>query len=103
MMTPLNAGLPTIGTVPAQPLHEGNGTFGGPIKKNRVFFFGSVDALRSGVGSGFAASAISPEYASIIQQRYPNIRIQVKNADEAVQFMIDRVDYHSPQQKGFNL
>jgi hypothetical protein len=58
--------------VPVFRRNEGNGTFGGPIKKNRIFFFGSVDVLRSGVGSGFSASAISPEFASIVQQRYPN-------------------------------
>jgi hypothetical protein len=58
--------------VPVFRRNEGNGTFGGPIKKNKTFFFASVDALRSGVGSGFAATAISPEFASIIQQRYPS-------------------------------
>src|SRR6266536_1029382 len=58
--------------VPVFRRNEGNGTFGGPIRKNKLFFFAAVDALRSGVGSGFAASAISPEFASIIQQRYPN-------------------------------
>ena len=57
--------------VPVFRRNEGNGTVGGPVKKNKVFFFAAVDALRSGVGSGFAASAISPEYANIIQQRYP--------------------------------
>src|SRR5262249_17496050 len=59
-------------TVPTFRRNEGNGTIGGPIKRNKLFFFGWVDVLRSGVGSGFSASAISPEFASIIQQRYPN-------------------------------
>src|SRR5215472_8549881 len=59
-------------SVPVFRRNEVNGTIGGPIKKNRIFFFGSVDVLRSGLGSGFAASAISPEFTSIIQQRYPN-------------------------------
>jgi len=58
--------------VPVFRRNEGNATFGGPIKKNSLFFFGSLDILRSGVGSGFSSSAISPEFASIIQQRYPN-------------------------------
>src|SRR5258706_10947285 len=58
--------------VPVFRRNEANGTIGGPIRKNKLFFFGSVDVLRSGVGSGFSASAISPEFASIIQQRYPN-------------------------------
>lgn len=58
--------------VPVFRRNEGNGTFGGPIKKNKLFFFGSIDILRSGLGQGFGASAISPELTSIIQQRYPN-------------------------------
>jgi hypothetical protein len=58
--------------VPVFRRNEGNATLGGPIKKNRIFFFGSVDVLRSGVGAGFSASAISPELTSVIQQRYPN-------------------------------
>lgn len=58
--------------VPVFRRNEGNATIGGPIKKNKLFFFGSVDVLRSGVGAGFSASAISPEFASVIQQRYPN-------------------------------
>jgi hypothetical protein len=58
--------------VPVFRRNEGNGTFGGPIKKNRLFFFGSADVLRSGVGAGFTSSAISPELTSIVQQRYPN-------------------------------
>jgi hypothetical protein len=58
--------------VPVFRRNEANATFGGPILKNRLFFFGSVDVLKSGVGAGFSASAISPEFASVIQQRYPN-------------------------------
>ena len=57
--------------VPVFRRNEANATIGGPILKNRTFFFGSVDVLKSGVGAGFSASAISPEFASIIQQRYP--------------------------------
>src|SRR5262249_32415620 len=59
-------------TVPVFRRNEGNGTFGGPIKKNRLFFFGSVDVLKSGIGAGFPSGAISREFASIIKQRYPN-------------------------------
>src|SRR5258708_600687 len=57
--------------VPVFRRNEGNGTFGGPIKKNKLFFFGSVDVLRSGAGSAFSASAISPGLPSITHQRYP--------------------------------
>jgi hypothetical protein len=58
--------------VPVFRRNEGNGTIGGPIVKNRLFFFGSVDVLRSGVGSGFSASAITPEYTNFIEQNFPN-------------------------------
>ena len=58
--------------VPVFRRNEANGTIGGPILKNRLFFFASVDVLRSGLGAGFSSSVISPEFANIIQQRYPN-------------------------------
>jgi len=58
--------------VPVFRRNEANGTIGGPVVRNRLFFFGSVDVLRSGVGAGFSASAISPEFASVIGQRFPN-------------------------------
>src|SRR5713226_1301660 len=57
--------------VPVFRRNQVNATLGGPIIKNRLFFFGSVDVLRSGLGQGFSSSAISPEFANIIQQRYP--------------------------------
>ena len=58
--------------VPVFRRNETNGTFGGPIKKNKLFFFGSVDVLRSGLGQGFGDSAITPQFASVIQSLYPN-------------------------------
>ena len=58
--------------VPVFRRNEANATLGGPILKNKLFFFGSVDVLRSGVGAGFTSSAITPEFANIIEQRYPN-------------------------------
>ncbi len=58
--------------VPVFRRNEANATIGGPILKNKLFFFGSVDVLRSGLGQGFSSSAISPEFANIIQQRLPN-------------------------------
>lgn len=58
--------------VPVFRRNEANGTIGGPIRKNKMFFFGSVDVLRSGLGQGFSASAITPEFADYIQQNYPN-------------------------------
>jgi hypothetical protein len=58
--------------VPVFRRNEANGTIGGPIKKNRLFFFGSVDVLRSGLGQGFSSSAVSPELTSFIEQNFPN-------------------------------
>jgi hypothetical protein len=58
--------------VPVFRRNEANGTIGGPVIKNKLFFFGSVDVLRSGLGQGFSDSAITPEFANIITQRFPN-------------------------------
>jgi hypothetical protein len=58
--------------VPVFRRNEANASIGGPILRNKLFFFGSVDVLRSGVGAGFTSSAITPEFAQIIEQRYPN-------------------------------
>ena len=59
-------------TVPVFQRNEANGTIGGPIVRNKLFFFGSVDVLRSAVGSSFSASAVTPQFASYIQQHFPN-------------------------------
>src|SRR5947209_7839093 len=58
--------------VPVFQRNEANGTIGGPVVKNKLFFFGSVDVLRSAVGSSFASSAVTPEFANYIQQHFPN-------------------------------
>jgi hypothetical protein len=58
--------------VPVFQRNEANGTIGGPVVKNKLFFFGSVDVLRSAVGSSFSDSAVTPEFANYIQQRFPN-------------------------------
>jgi len=59
-------------TVPVFRRNEINGTVGGPIVKNKLFFFGSYDVLRSSIGSGSAASAITPEFSNYIQQNFAN-------------------------------
>lgn len=58
--------------VPTFQRNESNGTIGGPVVRNKLFFFGSVDVLRSAVGSSFSASAITPQFANYIEQHYPN-------------------------------
>jgi hypothetical protein len=52
--------------------HDMSGTFGGPILKNRTFFFGSVQPLRSRVSQ--ATSVITfetPEFVSYATGKYP--------------------------------
>jgi hypothetical protein len=58
--------------VPVFQRNEANGTIGGPVVRNKLFFFGSVDVLRSAVGSSFSSSAVTPQFASYIQQHFPN-------------------------------
>ena len=58
--------------VPVFRRNEMNGTVGGPILKNRLFYFGSAEVLRSSIGSGSANSAITPEFANYIEQNFPN-------------------------------
>jgi hypothetical protein len=59
-------------TVPVFQRNEANGTVGGPIVKNKLFFFTSVDVLRSGVGSSFSSSAVTPDFVNYIQTHFPN-------------------------------
>lgn len=53
--------------------HDISATFGGPIIKNRTFFFGSVQPLRSRVSQ--ATSVITfetPEFVDFARRNYPN-------------------------------
>jgi hypothetical protein len=56
--------------VPVFRRNEANWSLGGPIIKNRTFAFGSMDILRSGVGAGFASSAVTPEFIDLAKQRF---------------------------------
>jgi hypothetical protein len=58
--------------VPVFRRNEANWSLGGPIVKNRTFAFGSMDILRSGVGAGFSASAVTPEFINYVSQKYPS-------------------------------
>jgi hypothetical protein len=58
--------------VPVFRRNEVNWSLGGPVIRNRTFFFGAMDILRSGVGSGFSSSAVTPEFTNYVAQRYPN-------------------------------
>lgn len=64
--------------VPVFRRNEYNGSIGGPILKNRLFGFGSFDILRSGLGQGFSAGAVTPELIDYASRRFPtNISTRV--------------------------
>jgi hypothetical protein len=46
--------------------------FGGPIKKNRLFFFTSYDGLRAGGGQAAVATVETQAFANFVEQTYPN-------------------------------
>jgi hypothetical protein len=58
--------------VPVFRRNEANWSLGGPIIKNKTHFFGSMDILRSGVGTGFIDNAVTQDFIDLMQQRYPN-------------------------------
>lgn len=58
--------------VPVFRRNEFNGTLGFPIIKNKLFGFLSTDILRSGLGLGSSASAVTPQLASYVAQNFPN-------------------------------
>jgi hypothetical protein len=58
--------------VPVFRRNEANWTFGGPIVKNKTHFFAGMDILRSGVGTGFQARAVTPNFIDFMRQRFPN-------------------------------
>jgi hypothetical protein len=62
---------PTVGYAPFQK-HDISGTFGGPIIKDKVFFFGSVETLRSLSSSGKQGTTFeSPDFVAWAQQNFP--------------------------------
>ncbi|MCI0391427.1 MAG: TonB-dependent receptor [Acidobacteria bacterium] len=58
--------------VPVFRRNEATWTFGGPIIKNKTHFFGSMDILRSGVGTGFLANTVTQDFIDLMKQRFPN-------------------------------
>ena len=65
----------TLFTTKYEPFsrHDMSATFGGPIWKNRTFFFGSVQPLRSRISQ--ATSVITfetPEFVDYARRNYPN-------------------------------
>ncbi len=59
-------------TVPAYSLNEGGFTFGGPIIKNRTFFFGSLDVLRSSTGHAQQSVVPTQAFLNYANSQFPN-------------------------------
>jgi hypothetical protein len=59
-------------SVPVFRRNEWVAALGGPIVKNRTFFFGSVDVLRSGVASNSLVRTVTPEFLDLVQRVRPN-------------------------------
>jgi hypothetical protein len=58
--------------VPVFRRNEGAWSFGGPILKERTFFFASMDFLKSGVAFGRDASVATPDFINFMEQNNPN-------------------------------
>lgn len=58
--------------VPVFRRNEGSAALGGPIWKNHTFFFGSVDDLRSGVGTGSSVLVETPQFVNLVESERPN-------------------------------
>src|SRR5215510_13913888 len=58
--------------VPVLRRNEASWTFGGPIVKNKTFFFAGMDILRSGFSKGFQARTVSQNFIDFMKARFPN-------------------------------
>jgi hypothetical protein len=52
--------------------NEGAWSLGGPIRKDQTFVFGTMDILRSAVGTGRAATVATPQFIQFMDQNHPN-------------------------------
>jgi hypothetical protein len=58
--------------VPVNRRNEFGGSFGGPLWRNRTFFFTSVDVLRSAVAGGSSQVVFTPDFISFLKTNYPS-------------------------------
>jgi len=64
---------PTSGRVtPATLRNEFGGSFGGPIRKNKTFFFGTLNRLQSATGVSYLTTVDSPQWVDFMRTNYPN-------------------------------
>ena len=59
-------------TTPPQNFNQFGGTFGGPLQKNRTFFFGSYEATRNEMSRPLAFQVETPELRDYVQRTAPN-------------------------------
>lgn len=60
-------------TVPAYTRQEMGGTIGGPILKDRLFFYGGIDVLRSSVLSSGVTTVETQDFNTYVQSNFKNI------------------------------
>ena len=58
--------------MPAGRRNEFGGTFGGPIVKNRTFFFGSYFGLSSSTARSSTPTLVTPQFRQFVISQYPN-------------------------------
>src|SRR5262245_9431708 len=58
--------------IPVSRRNEYIGSFGGPIEKNRTFFFASFDILRQASAANDNSVVETPEFTNFVAQRFPN-------------------------------
>lgn len=58
--------------VPVFRRNEGAWSFGGPLWKDRTFFFASMDILKSGVATGRNATVLTPDFINYMETNLPN-------------------------------
>jgi hypothetical protein len=59
-------------TLPAATRNEFSATMGGPILKNKLFWFGAYDILRSSVASAYTQTVETPDFLNWAEANLPN-------------------------------
>ena len=77
------------GSGPVFRRNEAAWSLGGPIRKNKTFAFGSMDILRSGVGSGFRRSVPAQDFINWQQTNNPGNLSTQAMTDFPAQFAPD--------------